>query len=1153
MDKRFWVVFQKDSVANQRAHFRSILQNESHERRRAILSHYTKDYDAWCSKMELEKNPRISIDERVLLYFCIWGELSNLRFMPEFLFFLLHCAEWSERRSRWGKEDFLCKIAIPCYDALRDAFRTGKNYDDLNEHFCDRTRLEQLTSGGVKIVVSDSSQRFELLFRADWKSFWNQSDSKTFHECCSVFSLLYLFRRIIATHLLLFIFAFGLKFASVLQLCVGSNFCCIFFEIYDLVGSFEQRGNEHQRRRRWRSACLIWAVNATALWGWAFEEGWRCELEYAMAFLFPCHVYITLRAQSTPLVHASIRRTLAWTLIFIAKTIWFKLMIVDKMEIKFDSGQSILSVFLICLAFCTDTILWFHIYAVLHYLATQVPYIFMRSRTCSIPAQDSMRISAACLDELRERDVICKRTHRSLKSGLERSEDEFRTLIRSLSLPREARRRLSRLESTRDFSVEYSTRVVTQLIPHYSEQLFTAEASDLLREHHGDEFSRRELQEKYWSSLREQTLFRTLTGFSSMKKVFRNAECLVSVQKFAEIRNTDAFAELLWRFPSVRFCYVEKSVDGDFYSCMIQGSFDVKYSVKLPGNPFLGDGKGDNQNNAIIFSRGNLIQTMDANQDGYVEEYATLPRVLRRFDSDEPPAIVGMGENIFSSVGTVGTFAALNELAFGTITQCLLGSHGSRLHYGHPDVMYKPFMASQGGVSRAILTINLSEDVFCGMETALRGHRVDFDPFLCRLGKGRNMNLISVMNFYSKLSRGNARVSSSRQAHRVSSMAPLGYLFDFFYAHIGFYCSQYKFSLILKLMGQLLLLCSVVDNFYGTLWVRSFLRTCDFVFVQEVLFVSTGILPHALASCIDAASMRSGIFDFAKVVLSGFYIFSTLQMEWIACAFESEFENGGASYVMVDRLSRATRRQSHSLFACSYGVISRTLEQVFVLILSLCFAPYLRMERLFFALLCLHLSKLVSISWFSFEHAAWKDIWNDGYVWIGWTLSSSWASWVQRLPLPLCGCGIKSTVSSVVLLSSASCLVLKAVPVACFVAFVPWNLLFLWIPWCGRDWISSAMFGVSVVAENLVWTKWMMASAALGEVSAISVSALHATLKFLLFRLCDRWAVARGKRKMHVLLIAGVTWAVWLASSCAMPLLRVGRRVLPLSFANDVR
>lgn len=38
------------------------------------------------------------------------------------------------------------------------------------------------------------------------------------------------------------------------------------------------------------------------------------------------------------------------------------------------------------------------------------------------------------------------------------------------------------------------------------------------------------------------------------------------------------------------------------------------YSVKLPGDPKLGEGKPENQNHAIIFTRGEAVQTIDMNQ-----------------------------------------------------------------------------------------------------------------------------------------------------------------------------------------------------------------------------------------------------------------------------------------------------------------------------------------------------------------------------------------------------------------------------------------------------------------------------------------------------------------------------------------------------------
>lgn len=40
------------------------------------------------------------------------------------------------------------------------------------------------------------------------------------------------------------------------------------------------------------------------------------------------------------------------------------------------------------------------------------------------------------------------------------------------------------------------------------------------------------------------------------------------------------------------------------------------YRVKLPGNPVVGEGKPENQNHAIIFTRGEYVQAIDMNQEG---------------------------------------------------------------------------------------------------------------------------------------------------------------------------------------------------------------------------------------------------------------------------------------------------------------------------------------------------------------------------------------------------------------------------------------------------------------------------------------------------------------------------------------------------------
>lgn len=46
----------------------------------------------------------------------------------------------------------------------------------------------------------------------------------------------------------------------------------------------------------------------------------------------------------------------------------------------------------------------------------------------------------------------------------------------------------------------------------------------------------------------------------------------------------------------------------------------------------LGEGKPENQNHAIVFTRGQYLQTIDMNQDGYFEECFKMRNLLELFD-----------------------------------------------------------------------------------------------------------------------------------------------------------------------------------------------------------------------------------------------------------------------------------------------------------------------------------------------------------------------------------------------------------------------------------------------------------------------------------------------------------------------------------------
>ena len=52
------------------------------------------------------------------------------------------------------------------------------------------------------------------------------------------------------------------------------------------------------------------------------------------------------------------------------------------------------------------------------------------------------------------------------------------------------------------------------------------------------------------------------------------------------------------------------------------------------------------------------------------------------------------------------------------------------------------------------------------------------------------MGFISILNFFVKLSKGTARMTTTRQAHRLGVRLSLTRHLGFYYAHAGYYVGQ---------------------------------------------------------------------------------------------------------------------------------------------------------------------------------------------------------------------------------------------------------------------------------------------------------------------------------------------------------------------------
>jgi callose synthase len=82
---------------------------------------------------------------------------------------------------------------------------------------------------------------------------------------------------------------------------------------------------------------------------------------------------------------------------------------------------------------------------------------------------------------------------------------------------------------------------------------------------------------------------------------------------------------LMQQNSSLRVAYIDvvettkdRKTTTSYYSKLVKagpsGKDEIIYSIKLPGEVRLGEGKPENQNHAIIFTRGDAIQTIDMNQ-----------------------------------------------------------------------------------------------------------------------------------------------------------------------------------------------------------------------------------------------------------------------------------------------------------------------------------------------------------------------------------------------------------------------------------------------------------------------------------------------------------------------------------------------------------
>ncbi|GKV51456.1 hypothetical protein SLEP1_g58112 [Rubroshorea leprosula] len=503
-----------------------------------------------------------------------------------------------------------------------------------------------------------------------------------------------------------------------------------------------------------------------------------------------------------------------------------------------------------------------------------------------------------------------------------------------------------------------------------------------------------------------------------------------------KVRNMLSFS-----YPSLRVAYIDeveepnkdkskKIHDKVYYSALVkavpkssdasdstQNLDQVIYRIKLPGPAILGEGKSENQNHAIIFTRGEGLQTIDMNQDNYMEEALKMRNLLQEFlerDGLRYPSILGLREHIFTgSVSSIAWLMSNQETSFVTIGQRLLANPLKvRFHYGHPDVFDRLFHLTRGGVSKASKVINLSEDIFAGFNSTLREGNVTHHEYI-QVGKGRDVGLNQISMFEAKIANGNGEQTLSRDIYW------LGHRFDFFrmlscyFTTVGFYFSGLitVLTVYVFLYGRLYLVLSGLEE---SLSQQPAIR--DNKPLQVALasqsFVQIGFL-MALPMLMEIGlerGLRIALSEFILMQLQLAPVFFTFSLGTKTHYYGRTLLHGGARY-------RPTGRGFvvfHAKFADNYRLYSRShfVKGIEMMILLIVYQMFGHTNRSAIANVLITISMWFMVgTWLfapflfntsGFEWQKIVDDWTDWNKWItnrggiGVPPEKSWESWWEE-------------------------------------------------------------------------------------------------------------------------------------------------------------
>ncbi|XP_061360871.1 callose synthase 10 [Gastrolobium bilobum] len=505
---------------------------------------------------------------------------------------------------------------------------------------------------------------------------------------------------------------------------------------------------------------------------------------------------------------------------------------------------------------------------------------------------------------------------------------------------------------------------------------------------------------------------------------------VVSCQIFGQQKQRKApeaadISLLLQRNEALRVAFIhvdESTTDANtprvFYSKLVKADINGKdqeiYSIKLPGDPKLGEGKPENQNHAIIFTRGDAVQTIDMNQDNYLEEAMKMRNLLEEFHANHglhAPSILGVREHVFTgSVSSLAWFMSNQETSFVTLAQRVLAYPLKvRMHYGHPDVFDRIFHITRGGISKASRVINISEDIYSGFNSTLRLGNITHHEYI-QVGKGRDVGLNQIALFEGKVAGGNGEQVLSRDVYRLGQLFDFFRMLSFYFTTVGYYvCTMMTvLTVYIFLYGRAYLAFSGLDEAVSE-QAKLMGNTALNAALNAQFLVQIGVftaVPMIMGFILELGLLKA-IFSFITMQLQLCSVFFTFSLGTKTHYFGRTILHGGAKY-------RATGRGfvvRHIKFAENYRLYSRShfvkaLEVALLLIVYIGYG-YAEGGAVTYILLTIS-SWFLVISWlfapyiFNPSGFEWQKTVGDFDDWTNWLLykggvgvkgDNSWESW----------------------------------------------------------------------------------------------------------------------------------------------------------------